>query len=171
MRPRAPDAAPPRLDLAGADDVPFLWEMLTYAATMAPGGTASVADAQADPYLRTYVDGWGRADDLGIIAREGDGDDRRIGAAWVRAGLIVAAPRAPELATAVVPAWRGQGVGASMINQLFRHAAGRFDAVVLSVRAANPALRFYERLGFCREREVTNRVGGISFVMRRALTL
>ena len=77
MPARAPDAAPPLLDLAGAADVPFLWEMLTYAATMAPGGAASVAEARTDPYLRTYVDGWGRADDLGLIARAGDraGDD------------------------------------------------------------------------------------------------
>jgi len=166
-----PAAASPRFDLAGADDVPFLWEMLTYAASMAPGGAASVADAQADPYLRTYVEGWGRPDDLGVIARIGGGTNAagatRIGAAWVRAGLIVAQPRAPELATAIVPAQRGRGIGALMMDQLFRHAAGRYDAVTLSVRASNPALRFYERLGFGRTREVTNRVGGVSFVMRR----
>ena len=176
MRP-PPTAAWPRFDLADAHDLPFLWEMLTYAASMTPGGAASVADAQADPYLRTYVEGWGRPDDLGIIARAGapgPGDhdhdhDARIGAAWLRAGLIVAEPGAPELATAMVPAQRGRGIGALMMEQLFQRAAGRFEAVTLSVRAANPALRFYQRLGFQRTRELTNRVGGVSFVMRRPL--
>jgi ribosomal protein S18 acetylase RimI-like enzyme len=159
-----------RLDLATPDDVPFLWEMLTHAATMTPAGPASIPEAQADSYLRTYVEDWGRPDDLGIIARDQRNDSGKpIGAAWVRAGLIVAAPRAPELATAVVPAHRNHGIGAVMMNELFRHAAGRFDAIVLSVRANNPALRFYERLGFRRERDLTNRVGGVSFVMRRPL--
>ena len=78
-------------------------------------------------------------------------------------------PDAAKLAaTAVVPARRGGGVGGAMMNELFRLAAGRFDGVILSVRASNPALRFYERLGFQRERALTNRVGGVSFVMRRS---
>ena len=156
-----------RLDVAGAGDVGFLWEMLTYAASMAPGGAASVAAAQGDPYLRTYVEGWGRPDDLGVVARDDPGAP--IGAAWVRAGLIVAGPGAPELATAVVPAHRARGVGAALMGELLRQARGRFEAIVLSVRAENPALRFYERFGFQRERQLTNRVGGVSFVMRRLL--
>jgi ribosomal protein S18 acetylase RimI-like enzyme len=127
-----------------------------------------VAAAQADPYLRTYVEGWGRSDDLGVVARGRD-DHAPIGAAWVRAGLIVAEPRAPELATAVAPAHRGRGVGAALMNELLRLASGRFDTVLLSVRAENPALRFYQRFGFRCEREVTNRVGGVSWVMRRLL--
>jgi ribosomal protein S18 acetylase RimI-like enzyme len=156
------------IDLAGPGDAAFLWEMLTHAASMVPPGTpTAIALAQADPYLRTYVDGWGRPDDLGVIARDAGG--AAIGAAWLRAGLIVAEPRVPELATATVPAHRGHGVGTAMMNALFPHAARRFDAIILSVRATNPALRFYERLGFGRERTLTNRVGGVSFVMRRAL--
>jgi ribosomal protein S18 acetylase RimI-like enzyme len=161
--------APPALTRRPADaaDVPFLWEMLTYAASMAPGGVASIAAAQADPYLRTYVDGWGRADDLGLIACLPDGT--RVGAAWVRTGLIVAEPGAPELATALVPAWRGRGVGGALMRELFVQATGRFAAITLSVRAQNPALRFYERLGFRGVRTLTNRVGGVSWVMRRRL--
>jgi ribosomal protein S18 acetylase RimI-like enzyme len=155
------------IDVAGPDDVAFLWEMLTYAASMAPGGAASVAAAQADPYLRTYVDGWGRPDDLGVVARDDAGAP--IGAAWVRTGLIVAEPGVPELATAVLPAHRARGVGAALMGELLRRATGRWDAIVLSVRAENSALRFYERWGFRREREVRNRVGSVSFVMRRLL--
>jgi ribosomal protein S18 acetylase RimI-like enzyme len=163
----------PRIELAGADDVPFLWEMLTYAASMSPGGAASVAEAQTNAYLATYVSDWGRPDDLGVVAHDIDEDGAggaRIGAAWVRPGLIVAEPRVPELATAIVPAYRGRGVGAALMHDLFRRATGRFDAIILSVRDGNPALRFYERLGFRSERQLTNRVGGVSYVMRRELS-
>jgi ribosomal protein S18 acetylase RimI-like enzyme len=159
--------------IAGDEDVPFLWVMLTYATTMSPGGVVSVPDAMADPYLRTYVEGWGRPDDLGVVAidaRAGGEPGEPIGAAWLRAGLIVAEPGVPELATAVVPAHRGRGVGAAMMGELARRATGRFPAILLSVREANPAVRLYERLGFRREREVRNRVGGVSFVMRLDLS-
>jgi ribosomal protein S18 acetylase RimI-like enzyme len=159
---------PLRLDLAGAGDVAFLWEMLTYAASMAPGGATSMTAAQGDPYLRTYVEaGGGRPPDRGVAAPPDAGAP--LGAAWVRAGLMLAEPGAPELATAVVPAHRGRGVGAALMGELVRRASGRWDAIVLSVRAENPALRFYERCGFRRAREVANRVGGVSIVMRRLL--
>ena len=148
-------------------DVPFLWVMLTHAASMSPGGEASVAEAQADPYLRTYVDDWGRPDDLGVVAVTGDG--QRVGAAWVRSGLIVAEPGVPELATAVVPSQRGQGVGAAMMRGWCAWRPGVTRPIILSVRENNPAVRFYERLGFRRQRELRNRVGGVSLVMRLAI--
>jgi ribosomal protein S18 acetylase RimI-like enzyme len=149
------------------EDLPFLWLMLTYAASMSPGGQASIADAEADPYLRTYVDAWGRPDDLGVVAIDAGGD--RLGAAWIRSGLKVAEPEAPELATAVVPSQRGRGIGEAMLRELVRLASGRYRAIVLSVRESNPAARFYQRLGFLVEREVRNRVGGLSYVMRLPL--
>ena len=45
----------------------------------------------------------------------------------------------------------------------------RFDAVVLSVRDGNPAVRLYERHGFVTERRIENRAGGVSLAMRREL--
>lgn len=156
-----------RIELAGPDDVPFLWLMLTYAASMVPGGEASVAEAQADPYLRTYVDDWGRPDDLGLIAFDDAG--ARAGAVWVRAGLIVAQPGVPELAMATLPEQRGRGVGTALMTELVRRESGRHSAIVLSVREANPARRLYQRLGFEEVGEVRNRSGSRSLVMRLPL--
>src|SRR5450432_2529575 len=147
------------IELARPKDLPFLWEMLTYAASLVPGGAASVPAAQNDAYLSTYLTGWGRADDLGVVAHGTAAGAGRLGAAWVRSGLILAEPRVPELATAIVPGWRGLGLGAALMRDLFGRATGRFDAIILSVRDQNPALRFYERLGFRREGQLTNRVG------------
>jgi ribosomal protein S18 acetylase RimI-like enzyme len=149
------------------DDVDFLWIMLTYAASMTPTGEASVAAAQADPFLQSYVEGWGRPGDLGVVAATLDGSP--LGAAWVRRGLKLAEPDVPELATAVVPEARSCGIGTLMMNELIRLASPSFSGIILSVRKANPALRFYERMGFQRERDIRNRVGGLSVVMRLAL--
>jgi len=166
---RMASIAKANIELARPKDLPFLWEMLTYAASLVPGGAASVPAAQNDAYLSTFVTGWGRADDLGVVAHGTAAGARRLGAAWVRSGLILAEPRVPELAIAIVPGWRGLGLGAALMRDLFERSTGRFDAITLSVRDQNPALRFYERLGFRRERQLTNRVGGVSFVLRRPL--
>jgi ribosomal protein S18 acetylase RimI-like enzyme len=151
------------------DDVPFLWLMLTYAAWMDPPGASSVAAAVHDEYLRTYVEDWGRPDDLGVVAVRNGGE--RIGAAWLRLGkeqstFKVSDAEVPELATAVLPAERGQGIGGDMMEQLIARASARYPAIVLSVRGNNPAVRFYERLGFRVERQLQNRVGGTSLAMR-----
>jgi GNAT superfamily N-acetyltransferase len=52
---------------------------------------------------------------------------------------------------------RGRGLGERMLRALLDAAADRFDAVSLSVRADNPALRLYERTGF---RVVGDPIGG-----------
>jgi ribosomal protein S18 acetylase RimI-like enzyme len=155
------------------DDDAFLWLMLTHAASMRAGAEAAVAEAQADAYLRTYVEGWGAPGDLGVIAERGG---EPIGAVWIRygAGLKAGAERAPrvaELATAMAPAHRGGGAGTAMLDALVARArAGdAHDVIVLSVRDGNPAVRLYERAGFVTERAVENRVGGVSYAMRLAL--
>jgi hypothetical protein len=65
---------------ATAADVPFLWHMLTYAASM-DGTEADIMTAPTDPNLVHYVDGFPRDGDVGVIA---ESDGTRIGAAWVR---------------------------------------------------------------------------------------
>ena len=69
---------------ADSADEPTLWLMLTYAATMRPPGPAAIARAKADSYLRTYVDGWGRFGDLGIVARAQGIQPIGLAAAWRR---------------------------------------------------------------------------------------
>lgn len=159
---------------ATADDEPFLWTMLTYAASMTPGGPESVEEARGDAGLSWYVAGWTRrAGDLGLIAIDGEGSP--LGAAWVR--LLEGEPRphkvatldVPELAIGVEPAHRGRGIGAMLLAGMIERARGRHPALALSVRESNPSVRLYERAGFVVERTVVNRVGGSSIVMRRAL--
>lgn len=154
-------------------DTPALWEMLTYAARMPDDLAANIAAAQADPFLKKYVDGWGKPGDLGVLAVDESGT--AVGAAWVRLlehgyyARNYAAENIPELAIGVRPQLHGQGVGTALMEALFDVCQGQFPALVLSVRVVNPAVHLYERLGFVVVQEIANRVGTASLVMELVL--
>lgn len=75
-------------------------------------------------------------------------------------------PGIPELAIATTPQHRGRGLGTLMLRHLLGAVVPRHSAIVLSVRASNPAQRLYQRLGFAEVTRVINRVGTESLVMR-----
>ncbi len=101
------------------------------------------------PALRKYYVDFGGAGDLGYVAED---NDRRqpIGAAWVRLvnsyGYID--DETPELAIAVMPAYRGHGIGTALLTVLMNAARSQFAAISLSVWPDNPAFQLYRRLGF-----------------------
>jgi ribosomal protein S18 acetylase RimI-like enzyme len=158
---------------ATAADTSFLWRMLSFAASMS-GTEEDIERAKVDPELRGYVEGFGRPGDLGVIASRAG---RPVGAAWLRllAPGAAATPSkvwthdVPELAIAVEPAERARGAGDVLLRALLAGARSRYPAVALTVREGNAAVRLYERFDFVGERRVTNRVGGVSLVMRRSL--
>jgi ribosomal protein S18 acetylase RimI-like enzyme len=66
-------------------------------------------------------------------------------------GRLFVAPVGPALCVvdiAVLPAWRNQGIGTQLLQQVLRTAAEQGRPVQLSVMRGNPAQRLYERLGF-----------------------
>lgn len=99
-----------------------------------------------------------------------DAEGLLVGAAWLR--LLTGDERGygwvddatPELSMAVMPPWRGQGIGSRLLAALLDAAAERYDAVSLSVQADNSALRLYQRFGF----EVVAD-GGTWYTMRKRL--
>lgn len=159
--------------LAPADE-PFLWEMLYVAAGLDEAGTPPDA-MRANPSFARYVEGWGRGHDAGVLAVD-EATGRPVGAAWMR--LLTGERRGygwvddatPELAIAVLPAHRGRGIGTRLLSALIATARGSYPALSLSVRATNPAVRLYRRLGFepVSGTEVASRAGGASFTMRLA---
>ena len=162
-----------RLRSALAADQPFLWQMLYYAAHMDESGEPP-ASARTNPALAPYVDGFGASDDLGVLALDA-ATGTPAGAAWIRRMppdwplYRFVDPATPELAIAVAPAHLGRGAGSLMLARLLADAAPIHRAIVLSVRADNPARALYQRLGFSVVAEITNRVGGSSCVMSIAL--
>lgn len=145
------------------DDIPFLWDMLYYAAHMSEDGIASSDAARQDPQLDLWVAGWGRVGDHGMLAFDPE-TSRKLGAAWVRilpegfsTGYVD--DRTPELAIAVLPECIGQGIGSALLSALVDAVRAEVPAIVLTVRHGNPARRLYERHGFAVIDEVANRAG------------
>lgn len=64
---------------------------------------------------------------------------------------------------ALLPEWRGRGVGAALIGELCRIANGIGVDVTLHVEPTNPAQRLYRRLGF----EHDEQRGAYDFLRRR----
>ena len=142
-------------------DEPFLWEML-YQALYVPAGEPPFPRAiLMEPGIKIYVENWGADSDQGLVALN---DDKPIGAVWVR--LIKAygfvEDEIPELTIAVLPEFRGRGIGSNLITELFSQISPKYKAVSLSVTAENPAMKLYQRLGF----EVV-RINGNSVTMKK----
>lgn len=164
-----------RLRPAVRDDEPFLWSMLFEAAHAAEDGMTHPDELRAVPELARYVEGWGRPDDLGVVALAGPpgkvggpagkvadpagGDagprgEAAAGAAWARLltrdmpGYGYVDDDTPEVAIAVAPGGRAGGTGGLLLRALVAAARPRFPGLCLSVRSGNPARRLYERAGF-----------------------
>lgn len=111
-----------------------------------------VAGLETDIPLTRYVDGWGRAGDVAVIAAEGA---NRTGAAWFRRftdalpGYGFVDAETPELTIAVVPSMRRHGLGQQLLDALLARAAAEGVAQIsLSVQKGSDAVAFYERNGF-----------------------
>jgi len=124
---------------ARRNDEPLLWEMLYHAIHVPPGTEPPPPDIVPRPELARYVAGW-LDDDLGVIASSHD-DASLVGAASLRlltgdrAGYGYVADDVPELTVAVLPGWRGLGVGTAMLRRLLATARDRHTRVSLSVNA------------------------------------
>jgi ribosomal protein S18 acetylase RimI-like enzyme len=150
-------------------DERFLWQMLYHAIYVPEGQPLPEPDVVHRPELARYVRDWGQADDRGFIAIDAKGKEA-IGAAWLRLlrgdnkGFGYVDDATPELSVALVPEYRGQGLGTRLLGKLLQAASQHYAAVSLSVAADNPALRWYQRLGF----DVVS-TSGTSLTMKKTL--
>ena len=137
------------------EDREFLWEIVYHAIYVPQGVEPPPRSIVHDPDVAKYVREWGRYGDYGLVV-EDRVTEERIGAAWLRLfpetdpGYGFVADNVPELSIALLPEFRGQGIGTELMNRIFEHARTLHPAVSLSVVETNPALRLYERLGFQR---------------------
>jgi ribosomal protein S18 acetylase RimI-like enzyme len=108
--------------------------------------------------VRIYAESWGRAGDVGVVARL-DGVDA--GACWMRllpagVGLASVDDETPQLGIALLPEFQHKGYGRRLMQAALEAArkAG-YKRVSLTVHPANPAIRLYESCGF-RKTELRN---------------
>jgi len=152
-------------------EYPLLEDFIYTAIYMPPGEEMPPRAVIFDPEIYIYVDGFGsKPGDCGVVA---EADGKIIGAAWTR--IIPAYGHidddTPELAISVLPEYRGQKIGAQMMAQLFTllHERG-FKRTSLSVQKNNPAVRFYQRLGYVTTGEKLDHVGHEDYIMVKDLT-
>lgn len=151
-------------ELTGTDA--GLLEQFTFLALWPPQIVAlPSAQLRADPRLQQYWQGFGRPGDIGFAALIGS---QTVGASWARiipAGYGHVDALTPELSIAVVPEWRGKGVGTQLMDVLLDSLADAgYQSVSLSVQQTNPAVRLYKRFGF-----TVVRVHDSEFIMVRGL--
>ena len=130
-------------------EYPILEQFLYLAIFIPPGETLPPFSIIFEPDVYIYIDGFGgKHGDVGVVAEQ---DGRIIGAAWTR--IIMAFGHVdddtPELATSVLPEYRGKGVGTALMTRLFELLRERgFAQTSLAVQQNNNAVRFYQRLGY-----------------------
>lgn len=118
------------------------------------------------PSLAMYVKDWGRSNDSGFVAE--DENANPIGAVWLRLferdekGFGHVDDRTPEIGMAVLPEYRGKGIGTNLLCHLIESVEGVFGYISLSVSVGNPVFNLYQRMGF----EVVEQVG-TSITMKR----
>lgn len=136
-----------------ANDEPFLSEILYQALYIPSGASPLPRDIILRPELAKYYQDWGWEGDRGLIAAL-EQSQIPVGAAWLRLfasnnpGYGYIDDHTPELSIALLPKYRGQGIGTKLLTELLDQARSSYSAVSLSVLLDNPALRLYRRFGF-----------------------
>lgn len=131
----------------GAGESLLVERAFVLTAAWRPGETRGEEHWRADPAFASYTAGWGRAGDGGLVAVE---QDEPIGILWWRLfsdgepGYGFVDAETPELGIAVVPEWRGRGVG----RALLRGAIAEHPRLSLNVEDGNPAEALYRSEGF-----------------------
>jgi len=150
-------------------EYPILEKFLYNAIYMPPGEEMPPFEIIFDSEIYVYVKDFGGKDDCGVVA-EMNGEI--VGAAWTR---IIPAygnidENTPELAISVLPEHRDRGVGAVLMENLFELLRKRgYERTSLSVQQNNPAVRFYERLGYVITDEKLDHAGHEDYIMLKYL--
>ncbi len=128
--------------------------MLYHAIHVPEGQTPPPHSIVEEPKLAHYVRQWGKKPgDLGFVIVV-NATSQPVGAAWLRLfsrpdpGYGFVDENTPELSIAMLPDYRGRGLGTLLLNALLQAAGQKFRAISLSVSPDNPARRLYERSGF-----------------------
>ncbi|WP_438347988.1 GNAT family N-acetyltransferase [Paenibacillus sp. FA6] len=135
-------------------DVPFLWDMLYESLYVPEGQEPFSREVMKEPFISKYVDNWGKEGDMGYIAVNSEGQS--IGSITIRyfseenKGYGYINPDVPELGMALMPEYRGKGIGTALLKRLFEGMREmEIMRISLSVDPNNlAAVKVYQRFGF-----------------------
>ena len=132
-----------------SEKIPLLEEFL-YQAIFIPQGLEPLPRSSLkEPELEMYIKDFGQQPDDWALAAEVDG--LLVGVVWVRImkdyGYFD--DQTPSLSISFLPDFRGQGLGQQLMTAMLDLLKEKgYPSVSLSVSKDNPAVRFYQRLGF-----------------------
>jgi ribosomal protein S18 acetylase RimI-like enzyme len=151
------------------EEYPVLEDFLYNAIFLPPNAEPVPREIIYEPEIFVYIKDFGEKNDCGIVAEQ---NGQIIGAAWTR---IIPAyghidNETPELAISVLPIFRGRGIGSEIMQNLFDLLRERgYKRTSLSVQKDNPAVRFYERLGYEITGERLDHANHADFLMMKYL--
>ena len=151
-------------------DIESLPEFLYQAIFIPEGEDLPPRNIINDPEIFVYIKDFGtQPGDLGVVAEQ---NGFIIGAAWTR---VIPAyghldDETPELAISILPEFRGYGLGTKLMNKLFDMLRDNgYKQTSLSVQKGNPAVRFYQRLGYEFSGERFDHAGHEDYLMIKEL--
>jgi len=151
-------------------DYECLPEFLYQAIYIPEGVDPPLRNVINDPEIFIYIKDFGtQPGDLGVVAEQ---NGQIIGAAWTR---IIPAyghinNETPELAISILPEFRGYGIGTKLMKKLFDVLRENgYRQTSLSVQKDNPAVRFYQRLGYEISGERIDHAGHEDYLMMKEL--
>jgi ribosomal protein S18 acetylase RimI-like enzyme len=162
-------AKPIRVREITPSDYRALEDFLYHAIFIPEGEAPPPREIIFEPEIYVYIKDFGAESDCGVVA---EADGQIVGAAWAR---IIPAyghidENTPELAISVLPDYRGQSIGTMMMTNLFDLLRKRgYRRTSLSVQQNNPAVRFYERLGYKITDEKLDHAGHGDYIMIKEL--
>ena len=127
--------------------------MLYHAIYVSPNTSPPPRNIIHKPELCKAVEGWGRIDDFGFITIDSI-KNIPMGAGWIRLyksnnrGYGYVDDETPELTIALLPQYRGRGIGTALLQKLLTTASTQYPAISLSVSPENDAVRLYKQFGF-----------------------
>jgi ribosomal protein S18 acetylase RimI-like enzyme len=152
-------------------DYHILDDFLYHAIYIPEGEEYPPYDIIYTPEIYIYTKDFGLDTDCGVVA-ECPESGKIVGAAWTR---IIPAyghldENTPELAISNLPEYRGKGIGTMLMERLFEllRECG-YKRTSLSVQQNNPAVRFYERLGYKVTDEKIDHEGHEDYIMVKIL--
>jgi ribosomal protein S18 acetylase RimI-like enzyme len=153
-----------------ASDYECLHEFLYQALYIPEGEERPPREIINAPEIIIYIKDFGtQPGDLGVVAEQ---NGQIIGAAWTR---IIPAyghidKNTPELAISILRPFRCYGIGSKLMRKLFDVLRKNgYKQTSLSVQKDNPAVRFYQRLGYKMSGERLDHAGHEDYLMIKVL--
>ena len=138
---------------ANPKDQSFLNEMLYQAIYLPETEKPSRAEVWSNPELNKYTTQWGKPGDFGLIAFDNE-KQLEVGACWCRQftesdkGYGYVDEQTPELSIALLPEYKGRGIGTQLLLQFLEQARPKYRTISLSVDPDNPVMNWYQKYGF-----------------------